>query len=110
MKDRKPSTIADGTVEGMLAAIANPKPAKGDDQGQGARDMPGFAGDQLQGQQHVDPMPGQGRYLRETPGLRETTVVEQQPAGGLPRQVPDAGQDELIPSIVPSAPPGSRKP
>jgi hypothetical protein len=99
----KPTNIASGRVEDLLAAIANPKPAK-PDQGQGARDMPGFAGDPLQGQQTREPMGEQPEYLRET------GVHHEPPTGAFPEQAPDAGQDELIPSIVPSAPPGSRKP
>jgi len=52
MDNRKPSSIADGTSEGMLAAIARPKPEK-TDQGQGTQDFTMSIPGEMQGQQNI---------------------------------------------------------
>ena len=106
---KKEPDIASGRVEDLLAAIAKPH-AEHPAQGQTAADFQtSIVPDEMQGQQRVDPMQSQDYYLRPDEALRPQPLVEHG-GGELPRQVPDAGQDELIPSIVPSAPPGSRKP
>jgi hypothetical protein len=109
MNGRKSTQIASGRVEDLLDAIARPH-TEHDLQGQTAANFDMSVRDEMQGQQERRPMPEQERYIPEPARRPDIRGVSPEPAGGLPRQVPDAGQDELIPSIVPSAPPGSRKP
>jgi hypothetical protein len=59
--------------------------------------------------QHVDPMPGQDYYLRPDEALRPQPPVEHG-GGELPPQTPAGDPDELAPSVIPSAVPGSRTP
>jgi hypothetical protein len=100
--------IASGDPQELLAALENKKPAK-DDQGQSARDIMPNLPDECQGQQAVEPMQSQPNYIRNDESLRPSPALKPQ-EGELPPQFPNGDPDELLPSIVPSAQPSSRKP
>jgi hypothetical protein len=90
--------IASGRVDDLLAAISNPHPEH-DLQGQTVRDFPLFEGDQLQGQQHIDPYQAQENFIRPDEAVRPQPLVEH---GGseLPPQQPPGNPDELQPTIT----------
>jgi len=98
MKNQKPSTIADGTSEGMLAAIARPH-AEHSSQGQTAANFDMSIPDEMQGQQRVEPMQSQDHYIRPDEGLRPQPPVEHE----LPPQAPAGDERELAPAIIPTA-------
>jgi len=108
MKNQKPSTIADGTTEGLLSAIAKPH-VEHAAQGQQAQNFDMSIPDEMQGQQRVDPMPGQNYYLRPDEALRPQPAVEHGD-GELPPQTPAGDPDELARSIIPTATDGGIKP
>jgi hypothetical protein len=108
MKNGKPTTIASGRVEDLLDAIAKPH-VEHEAQGQTAENFDMSTEDEMQGQQRVEPMQSQDNCIRPDEGLRPQPAVEHG-GGELPPQAPDGNPSDLAASVIPTMPPGSRKP
>lgn len=106
----KQPNIASGDPLEVIAALGKPK-AERPQQGQSAAEDPLMFGgdDQMQGQQTVEYPEGQPNHIRADESLRPAPAAEK-PDGELPTQAPAGDADDLMPSIVPAATPGSRKP